>query len=419
MQELMTNHPAWKLQEKIRPVLRNYKTEVKIAAIKATWSLSTGQSHSRQRRIAAKFGIREINRMLLSSSRNTKDDGETNENIQILQMLGLTILRSYCYKWPSGQIICSAQETLINLRQLLIIFLIPGKSSTKFQILLLKTIRDLLSIDGCYLVNSKVKEEVINIGIPTYLIAIYENYNSEFQRIEPKISLLMIQILNFINQALPLTEHFSPEQLKTEFILNESLPLCLDMKEFRNVISLAHFSVARTNMIQLNWFLDVKPAIDLYLETESFKKLSELCAFVIFCSPKIEDIEPTNSVAYVCQKLFEMLVNSNLDTAPKSIKYSCKVIATLPVIGVNYLNALAKNDFIGILLENLETLECKFAANNLTKQEFSTLEQLLVSAITTFTVDACGRRLVLAALRKKPQLIDIILRIVTPDYLLA
>lgn len=272
--------PVWKLQEKIRPVLRNYKTSVKIAAIRATWSLSTGQAPNIQRRIAAKFGIREINRMLLSSSMNKKDEGESIENIQRLQMLGLTILRAYCSRWPSGQLICSTPATLINLRQLLIIFMIPGKSSPRFQILLLKTLRDILSLDGCFLVNSQVRETIKENGIPAYLIAIYENYADQFMMIDNNITLLMIQLLNFFNEPVQFSDGAGT---KVEEILNCSLSTCIQLKEFQTVISLAHFSVPRSNMIRLNWFYDILNCFEDYEQKLKYKELSELISFVIFC----------------------------------------------------------------------------------------------------------------------------------------
>ena len=403
LQEIMTNSPKWKLQEKIRPVLRNYKTEVKIAAISAIWALSTGQSPKRKRRIAAKFGIREINRMLISSSMNKKDEGESSENLQKLQMLGLTILRAYCYKWPSGQVICSSTETLINLRQLLIVIMIPGKSLPPLQILLLKTIRDLISIDGCYLVNSKVKESIINIGIPAYLTAIYENYSEEFSRIDKEITLLMVRILNFVNEA-------NDPKPKVEAILNESLLMCLSLKEFKTVISLAHFSIPRTNMIQLSWRFDIRPCFEEHEAKKDYRKLADIISFVIFCSPRIDDVDGTQSVAYACRKLYDMLSSNDF----KATKYSTKIITTLPMIGVNYLNALAKNNFVGYLLETLQTIEQKFP--DLNQMQFTELEQLLASAITTFTVDGCGRRMVLGELRKNPDLITRILDIVTPDH---
>lgn len=84
------------------------------------------------------------------------------------------------------------------------------------------------------------------------------------------------------------------------------------------------------------------------------------------------------------------------------------------MIGVNYLNALARNGFIEILLDHLDALNCKFP--DLSNQEFQNVKELLISAITTFTVDASGRRLILCHLRKKPHLIDTILTSVTPDY---
>ena len=399
--------PEWTLQEKIRPVLRNYKTSVKIAAIRATWALSTGQAANCQRRIAAKFGIREINRMLLSSSMNKKDEGESVENIQRLQMLGLTILRAYCSRWPSGQVICSTPATLINLRQLLIIFMIPGKSSPRFQILLLKTLRDLLSLDGCFLVNSKVREIIIENGIPSYLIAIYENYADQFLMIDPEITLLMIQLINFLNEPKKFKDNTGS---RAEQILNSTLVNCMRMKEFKTVISLAHFSTLRSNMIRLNWFYDILPCFEDYQKKAEYKKLSNLIAFVIFCSGRIEQIDVTEAVAYACQKLFEMASQEN----HRAIKYSSRIISILPMIGVNYLNALARNGFIELFLDHLDTLDSKFSELN--NQEFQNVRDLLISAITTFTVDSCGRRLILCQLRKKSHLIERILTAVTPDY---
>lgn len=120
------------LQEKIRPVLRNFKTEVKIAAVRATWSLVTGQNENKQRRVAAKFGMREINRMLMSTPREQEKSDQAlavRAECHKLQGLGMTVLRAYCKKWATAQMICSEKETLVNLRCLIMRYLKPGESS--------------------------------------------------------------------------------------------------------------------------------------------------------------------------------------------------------------------------------------------------------------------------------------------------
>ena len=283
-----------------------------------------------------------------------------------------------------------------------------------YQILLLKSIRDLLSIDGLYLVNTKVKHRLISSGIVPKLIDAWRDYKLSFSS---EMNLLILGILNLTND----------DNWKIEMILNEAVPFLIIENNFETLITLAHYSVERTNMINLSWYKDVLPAIE---NTENgdevnYKQQAALVSFIIFCSARILDIDSTTAVAACFKKLYAMLASGCL----KSQCYASNIVSSLPLIGLNYLNALAENGIISLFIEAFEStsllrnrveLENSNGSKNDSKSELSELqieklEEKLAGAIATFTVELTGRRLVLCELRKRPELIGKLIKLIEPD----
>ena len=392
------------LQGALKPVLRAFRPEVKVAAVRATWALAVNQTKKVQRRVAARFGLREINQMLVSTPQESIKKSEVieRENLKFInqtQAFGLTILRAFCHKWPSGQLLGAEKETLILIKSLCMRYLDPERSSISYRILLMKTIIDLLSIDGTFMVNSVVKESMIRheIGFDVFLCDIWLQHREKYSL---ELNFTFVKVLNFLQNK---------ENVELGSVLDGCINWLLCNEGYEQILCLAHTSIERSQSINISWLNDILPKIREYQNSRNYNKLSEVIVFTIFCSASFQDIESTACLAYVFSSLLEIIRLDNFTAK----KYAMKVVLTLPLIGVNFLTALAEYGIITELMDTLESLQFYDSGQlGLDKEE---LINLTVSAIATLTIDATGRRLVLSILRKKYTLIPIIREIIAVD----